>query len=527
MPPGWVSVPLGLAAEIRLGRQRSPDKANGPYMIPYLRAANVTWSGLDLSDVKQMDFKPAEQEVYRLRPGDILMSEASGSPGEVGKPAIWADEIPGCCFQNTLIRVRPPQGTTKYLYFQLLYFALSGRFLNDAKGVGIHHLGSERLSKIEVLVAPLVEQSRIVAVIEQYLSDIDAGVASLERVLANLKRYRAAVLKAACEGRLVPTEAQLSRQQEGREYEPGDVLLRRITGERRARWEAGKIVKAESKRRMDRDDHAKQREEPHVPSASELPPLPEGWGLSTPDVLASPEPGSICAGPFGTIFKAHDFRSVGVPIIFLRHVKAGRYLTERPGFMDRERWEELFRPYSVFGGELLVTKLGDPPGECAIYPEGIGPAMVTPDVIKMSVDEGVVRRRFLMHYLNSDTARRVAFGVAFGTTRLRMTLPLFRTLPIPVPPLVEQNRIVSEIDRLLSIADEVEQTTRAQLARAQRLRQSVLKRAFEGKLVPQDPNDEPASVLLERIRSSHDTTELKKPRRQSTRRRAPDTEVEP
>ncbi|KYG08787.1 hypothetical protein BE21_21590 [Sorangium cellulosum] len=75
-------------------------------------------------------------------------------------------------------------------------------------------------------------------------------------------------------------------------------------------------------------------------------------------------------------------------------------------------------------------------------------------------------------------------------------------MTFPIPPVAEQHRIVAEVERLFSVAEEVEQTTRAQLARAQRLRQSVLKHAFEGKLVPQDPNDEPASALLDRIRAA-------------------------
>ena len=74
--------------------------------------------------------------------------------------------------------------------------------------------------------------------------------------------------------------------------------------------------------------------------------------------------------------------------------------------MDLSKWEELFKPYSVYGGELLITKLGEPPGTCTIYPHGIGPAMVTPDVIKMSVDPKLAAPLYVMHYLNSPEARR-------------------------------------------------------------------------------------------------------------------------
>ena len=277
LPHGWVALPIAEFAEVRLGRQRSPDKAIGPDQVKYLRAANVTWAGLDLSDVKTMSFSERERPIYRLRPGDILMAEASGSVGEVGKPAIWNDEIPGCCFQNTLVRVRPPVGTSRFLYFQLLYLALSGRFIEDSKGVGIHHIGAERLSRIPVHVAPLGEQERIVAAIDQHLSDIDAGVAGLERVLANIKRYRASVLKAACEGRLVPTEAEVAKK-EKRDYEPASVLLERVLKDRRARWEVDQLAKMKAKGQPPRDHRWKAKyEEPTSPAADGLPALPKGW----------------------------------------------------------------------------------------------------------------------------------------------------------------------------------------------------------------------------------------------------------
>ena len=115
-------------------------------MRPYLRAANVTWRGLDLSDVKEMDFTASESDTYELRPGDLLLAEASGSPGEVGKPAQYKAEIDGCCFQNTLLRVRLPDGLSPDFYEH--YFraeALNGRFAVAARGVGIRHLGAAGL----------------------------------------------------------------------------------------------------------------------------------------------------------------------------------------------------------------------------------------------------------------------------------------------------------------------------------------------------------------------------------------------
>jgi type I restriction enzyme S subunit len=309
------------------------------------------------------------------------------------------------------------------------------------------------------------------------------------------------VLKAACEGRLVTTEAELARK-EGRDYEPADKLLQRILRECRARWEADTLAKMQASGKSPNDNGWKQKySSPEPPDISGLGRLPEGWTWASPDQLSSADDGAICAGPFGTIFKAKDFRSEGVPIIFLRHVSAGRYLTHKPGLMDSEIWERLFRPYSVFGGELLITKLGDPPGVCAIYPEYSGPAMVTPDVIKMSVNDTGVQARYLMHYINSDQSRQFSTGACFGTTRLRLTLPIFRTMPVALPPISEQVRIAAEIDRHLSKVDALSNSAVTQFLRANALRQSVLRSAFTGQLVPQDPADESASALLEHIRA--------------------------
>jgi type I restriction enzyme S subunit len=312
----------------------------------------------------------------------------------------------------------------------------------------------------EIPLPSLDEQREIVAEIEKQFTRLEAGVVALKRVQGNLKRYRAAVLKAACEGKLVPTEASLAKA-EGHSYETGEKLLQRILTERRKNW-TGRC----------------KYKEPATPDATNLPELPEGWAWATPDQLSDFDEGAICAGPFGTIFKARDFRPSGVPIIFLRHVAPGRYLTHKPGFMDERKWEELFRPYSVFGGELLITKLGEPPGVCAIYPEGIGPAMVTPDVMKMTPNPRAALPKFLMHYFNSQTARDFATGVAFGTTRLRLTLPIFREMPVPLPPLAEQERIVEEVERRLSVMEEMEATVSTNLQRTTRLRQSILQKAF-------------------------------------------------
>lgn len=212
-------------AEVRLGRQRSPKNHSGPNMRPYLRAANVTWAGLDLADVKSMNFSPSEVSTYELVEGDVLLSEASGSADEVGKPAIWHGEIPGCCFQNTLIRVRARDALPEYLHKVFLRDALTGKFAQAAPGVGIHHLGSTRLSAWPIPIAPLDQQGRIVADVERQLSIAEAMTAEVDRAIRRSAALRRLILELAFTGQLAPQDPS---------DEPASMLLERIAAERAA-----------------------------------------------------------------------------------------------------------------------------------------------------------------------------------------------------------------------------------------------------------------------------------------------------
>jgi type I restriction enzyme S subunit len=163
-------------------------------MRPYLRAANVGWSGLLLNDVKEMNFTDDEMSIYRLEPDDIVLGEASGSPDEVGKPAIWAGQITDCAFQNTLLRVRSHAAEPKYLLYFFRHLALSQAFARRSRGVGIHHIGRAALASWPVPLPRVVEQRRIVEILEDHLSRLDAADASLVTARRRLASWRKACL---------------------------------------------------------------------------------------------------------------------------------------------------------------------------------------------------------------------------------------------------------------------------------------------------------------------------------------------
>ena len=151
-----------------------------------------------------MNFDDADFERYRLRNGDLLLNEASGSPNEVGKPAVWRGEIDGCCFQNTLLRLQPRELDLRYVYWYCHLSARMGRFGDAGRGVNIRHLGKQGLARFPIPIAPVAEQKRIVAAIEEHFSRLDAAEATLRQTLQRLDTLRSSILADAFSGRLVP-----------------------------------------------------------------------------------------------------------------------------------------------------------------------------------------------------------------------------------------------------------------------------------------------------------------------------------
>jgi type I restriction enzyme S subunit len=162
---------------------------------------------------------------------------------------------------------------------------------------------------------------------------------------------------------------------------------------------------------------------------------------------------------------------------------------------DFERTRSRFEP---FAGDIIVTCVGTV-GEIAIVPEGM-PFSADRNLAGIRLVSDGINNKMLQYVLSSpvwQTHMRQASG---STAQPHLYLGDLRALPVPIPPAIEQHRIVAEIERRLSVIDELEAVIATNLKRTDRLRQAILKRAFEGKLVPQDPTDEPAHVLLERIR---------------------------
>ncbi len=402
----------------------------------------------------------------------------------------------------------------------LAYYLRRDHFRNflasRVSGVGgsLMRVRPETLTPYPFPVIPLPEQHRIVEAIESYLTRLDDVVATLERVQQNLKRYRASVLKAAVEGRLVPTEAELARR-EGRDYEPASVLLERILVERRRRWiedaaEKGR-AKAEEKAKKagtswtkknntetlerERAKAVKKYKEPAAPDTADLPELPEGWCWVQLDQLLFLIEGGNATTAQDEPTERRVLRSSAVRqgrIDF----DDSRYLAMTAARKATACLEE---------GDLLFTRLSgslEYVGNCAQVPPLAGKMIEFPDRIFRGRVVPDLSGRFIEHCFAVRALRtQLEEAAKSAAGHQRIGLDDLRKYRIPLPPKAEQQRISNDVEKSLSVIDTVEREVGLQRKRSSRLRQSILKWAFEGKLVDQDPDDEPASILLERIRT--------------------------
>jgi type I restriction enzyme S subunit len=226
LPEGWTWATIEQVGEVRLGRQRSPEKQSRYYPTKYIRAANITERGLALSDILEMEFTPEEQEIYRLQRGDIVIAEASGSLDQVGKSAIWNNEIETCCFQNTIIRLRASQVDSRYLLIVLRHFYQSGVMARIASGVGINHLSAGRFVRLTLPLAPKKQQCKITNDIDMFFSVISCLDNIVEANIKRIRKMRQSILKKAFKGELVEQDPN---------DEPASTLLKRIHEERQHR----------------------------------------------------------------------------------------------------------------------------------------------------------------------------------------------------------------------------------------------------------------------------------------------------
>ncbi|HEX2837098.1 MAG TPA: restriction endonuclease subunit S [Phycisphaerales bacterium] len=465
-PSGWSLVSLGDIGRLHCGQ--SPSVANVNRVgkgTPYVTGPDH-WDGSTLTADKWTT------DPRRVVPDGCIFITVKGAGVGTLFPGI------ACAIGRDVYAYEPGKGLSSKFVEHALRFQI-GEVLRHAKG-DIPGLSKDHILDHQMAIPSPQEQRRIVAKIEELFSDLDAGVAALERVRANLKRYRAAVLKAAVEGRL--TE-EWRRQDPA--TEPAAKLLERILTERRAKWEQDQLRKFKEAGKTPPKGWKEKYEESTSESSVDLGALPAGWCSAQIGMIADTSTG-------GTPSRARpDFFGGDVP--WVKSGELGDSVVSRTEETISDAGLDNSSAKVFPAGTLCIALYGATVGKVGVL--GI-PAATNQAVCAMFLPSGI-NTRFAFYYLISIRSKLVALGK--GGAQPNISNGIVRATEFPIPPVAEQAEIVAEVDRRLSVADAAETQVEHALQRAARLRQAILKRAFEGKLVPQDPLTSPADLPHDRM----------------------------
>ncbi|HUP23652.1 MAG TPA: restriction endonuclease subunit S, partial [Thermoanaerobaculia bacterium] len=443
-----------------------------------------------------------------VRAGDVLVSMTRPNLNAVAQAH---EDLDGAVASTGFDVLRPVVVLPEWVFYRVCTNEFVADVCEDLQGVVYPAIRPHDVRRHRLPLPPEGEQRRIVEAIESYFTRLDDAVATLERVQRNLKRYRASVLKAAVKGRLVPTEAKLARAV-GRDYEPASVLLERILAERRRGWEEAELAKMKAKGKAPKDDKWKAKyTEPIALDRTDLPTIPEGWTWVRLGDVAE-----LLNGDRGKNYPSRSaYVEKGVPFITATNLTHGRLDNSSLNFISEERFD-LLRAGKIEDGDILYCLRGSL-GKSAIVRHLARGAIASSLVIIRTPP--LLDPRYIYAALASSWGLHLIDVHDNGTAQPNLSAKSVGDYAIPLPPVLELVRIADEVDRQISIVVQLERLMRFAESRSTQLRQSILKWAFEGRLVDQDPTDEPASRLLERIRAERESTNGN-PRRRPRRLRA-------
>jgi len=445
------------------------------------------WRRVKLGDVLPLNYGKGLPEKQR-QPGSVAVFGSSGRVGThnvalIERPAIIVGrkgsagsvhlcETPSWPIDTAYFAVGTDEIDLRFGFYLLVFLRLNELDQSTA----IPSLSRDIYSAIEVWLPPVNEQRHIVAAIEGLFGEIEAGEQELAAAKADLQRYRRAVLKAAVTGELTR-----DWREQNAPTETGADLLARILKERRARWEEAERTKFAAKGQTPKNDAWRSRyPEPAVPNTDDLPELPEGWTWASPAQIAAYRRHSLAIGPFGSNLKVSDYTADGVPLVFVRHIRAKDFQGLNPQFVSQQKANEL-AAHSIVSGDVVITKMGDPPGDAAVYPRGAADAIITADCIKVRTHPDVIAE-YVELAINSPLGQTAFSKITKGVAQQKVTLEAFSSIALPIPPSEETRQIVDVVTSLEEALAEMRIATAGAENDSAHLRQSILNAAFSGKL---------------------------------------------
>jgi type I restriction enzyme S subunit len=430
IPASWAWTTLGEIAEVVGGVTKDTKKQSDPALpeVPYLRVANVQRGYLDLREITKIRVPESTLAKLRLQPGDVLLNEG-GDRDKLGRGWVWNGQIPNCIHQNHVFRARLPEETVlpRFLAWYINYPARQWFDQHAAQSVNLASISLSTIKQLPVPLPPLDEQDRIVAVLEDHLSRLDAAVVS-----ALAAARKAVALRRRTLADLVAPDSSGS----WKKYRLEDVATA----------------------------------------------VRYGMYVSRP----GHEPNGV------PILRISAVRSLALDLSDLRYSAKSSEVVQREGYLLR-------------GGDLLFTRYNGNPeyvGACAVVPENLEPLTYPDKLIRVSPDRSLVDPAYLAMACSAGGSRQ-AIRSAVKTTAGQAGISggEIKRILLYLPDLDEQRRRAAEFQEHDEAVRHVEENVRSVARRGDYLRRSLLTEAFAGRLVPQDPAEEPASVLLERIRA--------------------------
>jgi len=526
LPPNWIVSSLGdICSQPQYGYT---TKASDNGTLRLLRTTDITSGCICWDSVPFCLENPADEEKYLLGDGDIVISRA----GSVGVSYLLKNPEHSV-FASYLIRFKPYINTQYFKYF--LDSPYYWKEIADNKlGIAVPNVNASKLTEIPIPLPPENEQHRIVAKIEELFSELDKGIENLKTAQVQLKVYRQALLKHAFEGKLTAQWREQNRDQ----LETAAALLQRIQQERAQRyqqqladWEKSKspsvplLQRGKTTRAAASVPHFDKGglggisgntaglSKPKAPKPlppltaeelAELPELPEGWVYTRVGAL-------IDDPAYGTSKKC-DYEVDGLGVLRIPNVISGK--VDATDLKFAQFTPDEIATYKLGVGDILIIRSNGSVsivGRCALVSEADVDYLYAGYLIRLRPHRRLVEPGFLLNTFSLHATRKQIEQKAKSTSGVNnINTGEIQSLVVALCGIEEQKQIQMEIEARLSEVDQLELTLATSLQQAEALHQSILKRAFSGQLVPQDPHDEPASALLARIRAEREQSDVPK-----------------